>query len=66
MVQKIANKSRTWTAFGDIKRKPNPYEVQTHGLNYTLRPNAAAPLESNPTSPMNMWLKKYRDQSPFI
>jgi len=65
MVQKIAKKSRTWTAFGDIKRKPNQYEVLTHGMNYTLRPNVAAPLESNPTSPMNMWLKTYRDQSPL-
>ena len=58
-------KLRTWSAFGDIRRKPSEYEIVTHGLNYTMRTNRRTPLESNPTSPMNSWLLTYRDKSPL-
>ena len=58
-------KLRTWSAFGDIRRKPSEYEIVSHDLNYTTRADRHAPLESNPTSPMNMWLSTYRDRSPL-
>jgi len=56
---------RTWSALGDLGRVPSDYEIVTHGLNYTFRPNRAAALESNPTAPMNMWFRTYRDKSPL-
>lgn len=58
-------KLRTWSTFGDIRRKPSEYEIVSHDLNYTTREDRHAPLESNPTSPMNMWLSTYRDRSPL-
>lgn len=58
-------KLRTWSAFGEIRRKPSEYEIVSHDLNYTTRANKHAPLESNPTSPVNMWLRTYRDNSPL-
>jgi toluene monooxygenase system protein E len=58
-------KLRTWSAFGDMRRKPSDYEIVTHGLNYTMRANKKAPLESNPTSPINTWISTYRDKSPL-
>ena len=60
-----ARKLRTWSTFGDIRRKPTEYEIVSHDLNYTTRADKHAPLESNPTSPMNMWLSTYRDRSPL-
>jgi hypothetical protein len=56
---------RTWSAFGDVRRVPSEYEVVTHRLNYTYRRDRASALESNPTTPMNMWYLAYRDQSAF-
>jgi toluene monooxygenase system protein E len=56
---------RTWSNFGEIRRVPSEYEINTHDCNYTYRPNRNAPLESNPTSPANMWLLTYRDHSPL-
>jgi len=60
-----SRKLRTWSSFGDIRRKPTEYEIVSHDLNYTTRADRHAPLESNPTSPMNMWLSTYRDRSPL-
>ncbi|MGH2578019.1 MAG: toluene hydroxylase, partial [Actinomycetota bacterium] len=56
---------RTWSALGDLGRIPSEYEIVTHGLNYTFRPNRVSALESNPTAPMNMWFLTYRDRSPL-
>lgn len=56
---------RTWSAFGDVRRRPNEYEIVTHGLNYTMRKDRVAALESNATTPMNMWYQTYRDKSPL-
>ncbi|TCK27623.1 toluene hydroxylase [Pseudonocardia endophytica] len=56
---------RTWSAFGDVKRRPSEYEIVTHRTNWTLRPDRKAPLEGNPSSPGNLWLLTYRDQSPL-
>jgi toluene monooxygenase system protein E len=56
---------RTWSSLGQLGRIPSEYEIVTHGLNYTTRPNRTAALESNPTSPANMWFLTYRDRSPL-
>ena len=54
---------KTWSSLGQLRRIPSEYEVVTHNLNYTTRPNRSSALESNPTSPANMWLLTYRDKS---
>jgi toluene monooxygenase system protein E len=56
---------RTWSAFGDVRRRPSEYEIVTHATNWTTRAGRKAPLEGNPTSPGNLWLSAYRDQSPL-
>lgn len=56
---------RTWSQFGEIRRVPSEYEIMTHDLNYTVRKGRVTALESNPTTPANMWLLTYRDQSPL-
>lgn len=58
-------KQRTWSAFGSIRRLPSEYEVVTHCTDWTTRPGAAAPLEVNPDSPENLWLRTYREGSPL-
>ena len=60
-----ARKLKTWSSFGQLRRIPSEYEIVTHGLNYTNRPNRTAALESNPTTPVNMWYLTYRDKSPL-
>jgi toluene monooxygenase system protein E len=44
---------------------PTEYEIVSHGTNWTLRDGRRAPLEQNPSSPANMWIRAYRDQSPL-
>src|SRR6185312_397047 len=56
---------KTWSSLGQLGRIPSEYEVVTHNLNYPTRPNRSSALESNPTSPANMWLLTYRDRSPL-
>ncbi|GIH11387.1 hypothetical protein Rhe02_94540 [Rhizocola hellebori] len=51
-------KLRTWTAFGELGRRPTEYEVLTHGMNHTLRPT---PLELGPEVLGNRWLREHRD-----
>jgi toluene monooxygenase system protein E len=65
MTETEPKKLRTWSAFGDIRRVPSEYEIVTHGLNYTARDGRKSALESNPTTPANIWLMTYRDKSPF-
>lgn len=65
MSQRPARKLRTWSRFGQIRRVPSEYEIVTHDTNYTTRQGRAAALESNPTSPVNMWFLTYRDHSPL-
>ncbi|HEY4867114.1 MAG TPA: toluene hydroxylase [Candidatus Dormibacteraeota bacterium] len=60
-----ARRLRTWSRFGSIRRVPTEYQVVTHDLNYTMRTGRAAALESNPTTPANMWFRTYRDGSPL-
>jgi toluene monooxygenase system protein E len=65
MMSTRTRRLRTWSAFGELGRVPSDYEIVTHGLNYTFRKGRAAALESNPTTPMNMWFLTYRDRSPL-
>jgi len=65
MSQRPARKLRTWSRFGQIRRVPSEYEIVTHNTNYTTRQGRASALESNPTTPVNMWFLTYRDYSPL-
>jgi toluene monooxygenase system protein E len=56
---------KTWSSLGQLGRLPTEYEIVTHDLNYTTRPGRASALESNPTTPANMWFLTYRDSSPL-
>jgi toluene monooxygenase system protein E len=56
---------KTWSSLGQLGRIPSEYEIVTHNLNYTTRPDRSAALESNPTTPANMWFLTYRDKSPL-
>ncbi len=56
---------RTWSSLGQLGRIPSEYEIVTHNLNYTTRPNRTSALASNPTTPANMWFLTYRDKSPL-
>ena len=56
---------KTWSSLGQLGRMPSEYEIVTHGLNYTTRPGRTTALESNPTTPANMWFLTYRDSSPL-
>ena len=60
-----ARKLKTWSSFGQLRRIPSEYEIVTHNLNYTNRPDRTSALESNPTTPVNMWYLTYRDKSPL-
>jgi len=51
-------KLKTWTAFGDLGRRPTEYEILTHGLNHTIR---EIPLELPPDAHGNQWLREHRD-----
>ncbi|SFP19597.1 toluene hydroxylase [Amycolatopsis rubida] len=62
---KKPRRQRTWSAFGDVKRRPSEYEIVTHGTNWTTRQGRKAPLEQNPSSPANLWFRTYRDGSPL-
>lgn len=65
MSQAPVRKLRTWSRFGQIRRVPSEYEIVTHDANYTTRKERTAALESNPTTPVNMWYLTYRDKSPL-
>jgi toluene monooxygenase system protein E len=62
---KKRRRQRTWSAFGDVRRHPSEYEIVTHGTNWTTREGRKAPLEQNPSSPLNLWMRTYRDGSPL-
>ncbi len=50
---------------GQIHQVPSEYEIVTQDTNYTTRQGRASALESNPTTPVNMWFLTYRDHSPL-
>ncbi|WP_182378911.1 toluene hydroxylase [Nocardioides sp. WS12] len=49
---------KTWSAFGDLGRRPSEYEIVTHNLNHTTGP---AGLEMGPDVHGNVWLREHRD-----
>jgi toluene monooxygenase system protein E len=49
---------KTWTAFGNLGRRPTEYEILTHDLNHTMR---GMPLELPPDAQGNRWLREHRD-----
>ncbi|HSV38880.1 MAG TPA: toluene hydroxylase [Nocardioidaceae bacterium] len=49
---------KTWSAFGNLGRRPTEYEIVTHNMNHT---NGAIPLEMGPDVHGNVWLRKHRD-----
>lgn len=51
-------KSKTWSSFGNLGRKPSDYEVVTHNMNHTV---GAVPLEMGPQVHGNQWLMRHRD-----
>jgi toluene monooxygenase system protein E len=55
-------KTKTWSRFGNLGRKPNEYEVVTHDMNHTI--SFGTPLEMGPDVHGNVWLKRHRDEIP--
>ena len=49
---------KTWSAFGDLGRRPSEYEIVTHKMNHTLRD---PPLEVGRGNHGNQWLMRHRD-----
>jgi Methane/Phenol/Toluene Hydroxylase len=49
---------KTWSAFGNLGRRPSEYEIVTHKMNHTVR---EIPLELTPDSHGNRWLVRHRD-----
>jgi Methane/Phenol/Toluene Hydroxylase len=49
---------KTWSAFGNLGRRPTEYEILTHNLNHT---NGPIPLEMGPEVHGNVWLREHRD-----
>ncbi len=49
---------KTWSAFGNLGRRPTEYEIVTHNLNHTTGP---VPLEMGPDVHGNVWLREHRD-----
>jgi hypothetical protein len=57
--QARTRRSKTWSSFGNLGRKPSEYEVVTHNMNHTV--TGPTPLEMGPEVHGNQWLKKHRD-----
>jgi toluene monooxygenase system protein E len=49
---------KTWSAFGDLGRRPTEYEILTHDMNHT---RGDIPLEMGPDVHGNRWLREHRD-----
>jgi toluene monooxygenase system protein E len=66
MTDKTRGRRRTWSAFGDLRRLPTEYEIGAHGANWTTRKGRrSSPLDQDPSSPANVWLRTNRDDSPL-
>jgi toluene monooxygenase system protein E len=53
---------RTWSLFGDVKRKPTPYEVVTGKFHYHFR-RSPSPFELDPNTALNQWHLEHREGS---
>jgi Methane/Phenol/Alkene Hydroxylase len=49
---------KTWSAFGDLGRRPTEYEILTHNMNHTT---GTVPLDLGPDVHGNVWLREHRD-----
>ncbi|MBS4730370.1 aromatic/alkene monooxygenase hydroxylase subunit beta [Mycobacterium sp. SM1] len=57
-------KTKTWSLFGDVRRKPTPYEVVTGKLHHHFR-HEPAPFEMDPQWAINQWYLTHREGSPL-
>jgi Methane/Phenol/Toluene Hydroxylase len=54
---------KTWSAFGDLGRRPTEYEILTHGMNHTV---GDPPLDLAPDVHGNRWLREHRDAIALV
>lgn len=61
----MANPSglKTWSALGELRRKPSEYDIVTYDLHYHAK--RKPPFELSPEAPLNQWYGRYRDGSLF-
>lgn len=57
-------RNRTWSLFGDVKRRPTPYEAVTGKFHYHIRRDPA-PFELDPGWTLNQWYLTHREGSPM-
>lgn len=55
---------RTWSHLAKLRKKPSEYDIVSRKLHYSTN-NPESPWELSPDCPMNLWYKKYRNQSPL-
>ncbi|MFE7074875.1 hypothetical protein ACFU96_32780 [Streptomyces sp. NPDC057620] len=55
---------RTWSMFGDVRRRPTPYEVVTGRFHYHFRRDPV-PFEMSPEWTLNKWYLTHREGSPL-
>jgi hypothetical protein len=55
---------KTWSILGDVRKKPDEYEIVTGKNLYHFR-RQPSPFELDPHTPINEWYLKYREGSPF-
>ncbi|WP_459968759.1 aromatic/alkene monooxygenase hydroxylase subunit beta [Nocardioides pyridinolyticus] len=64
MATKLRKAPKTWSLFGDVQRRPSPYEVVTGKFHYHFRRDPV-PFELDPDVPINRWYLKHREGSQF-
>ncbi|WP_343910618.1 aromatic/alkene monooxygenase hydroxylase subunit beta [Nocardioides aquiterrae] len=64
MATNLRKAPKTWSLFGDVKRRPSPYEVVTGKFHYHFRRDPV-PFELDPDAPLNRWYLTHREGSPF-
>lgn len=57
-------RQKTWSMFGDVRRKPTPYEVVTGKFHFHFRRDPA-PFEMDPQWSLNRWYLTHREGSPL-
>jgi toluene monooxygenase system protein E len=55
-------RQRTWSLFGDVRRRPTAYEAVTGMFHYHFR-REPAPFELDPDWTLNQWYLRYREGS---
>lgn len=57
-------RQKTWSMFGDVRRKPTPYEVVTGKFHFHFRRDPV-PFELDPQWSLNQWYLTHREGSPL-